>query len=106
MAKSCYKGFFFFCILPKLIKKQEIYATHLSESESSEHMASQRFSEEVFLRMPLKAFGGWGKFGKQKSLISTSLTSSTLASDCIKDSTVIPAHDSIKTIQSKSKFQR
>ena len=69
------------------------YCTHLSES--SEHMASHRFSEEVFLRMPLKAFGGWGKFGKWKSLISTSLILWTLASDCNKDSTVSPVHDSV-----------
>lgn len=36
--------------------------THLVKS--SEHIASQRFSEEFFLRIPLKAFGGLGKFGR------------------------------------------
>lgn len=39
--------------------------------ESSEHMASQRFNEELFLRIPRKEFGGDGKFGKAKSLIFT-----------------------------------
>lgn len=72
-----------------------MYCTHLRES--SEHMASQRFSEEAFLRIPLNAFGGWGKFENWKSLICTSLVSWTLTSECNKDSTVIPVHDSGET---------
>lgn len=32
--------------------------------ESSEQMESQRFSEELFLRIPRKEFGGEGKFGR------------------------------------------
>lgn len=59
-------------------------------------MASHRFSEELFLWIPLKEFGSAGKFGKWMSLIPTDLISCDWARDSNKVSSVIPAKDSGK----------
>lgn len=60
---------------------------------SSEHMTSQRFSESLFMRIPLKVFGGFGKFGRLKLLISTEFMSSRWESEFSKASAVIPANE-------------
>ena len=59
-------------------------------------MASQRFNEEFFLRIPLKAFGGDGKFGKWKLLIFTELNSCICERDSSKASSVIATNESVE----------
>jgi hypothetical protein len=59
-------------------------------------IASHRLNEELFLRIPLKAFGGAGKFGRQKLTTSTEFTSFSCPSEFSKVSSLIPPNDSAK----------
>lgn len=48
---------------------------------SSTQMSRQRLNEEIFLRMPMKAFGGTGKLGREKLSSSIYFTAWTCSSD-------------------------
>lgn len=65
--------------------------------KSSEQIASHRFNEELFLRIPLKAFGGFGKFGRWKLLILIELDSCSCKRDFRKASSLMPTNGSGET---------
>lgn len=71
-----------------------IKSTHIVKS--SEHIASQRLNEELFLRIPLKEFGGLGKFGRKKLSISIEPTSCSCPRDFSNASSVTPENESSK----------
>lgn len=71
--------------------------THFTES--SEHIVSHRLNDELFMRMPLKEFGGLGKFGRWNSSMSTELNPWTSVSEYSKFSSVIPANESADALK-------
>lgn len=92
-------------------------STHLVKS--SEHMASQRFNEEFFFWIPLKALGAVGKLGRWMPFISIELSLCNWTREWNKLSSVIPENESTqvplmriyspwveKKMRSINKFQR
>lgn len=80
-------------VRPLNIYKNSInFSTH--PVKLSEQISSQRLSEEFFLRIPLKALGGFGRCGRYKSSISIELLSCRFSRDCNMVSSVIPENDS------------
>lgn len=64
--------------------------------KSSVQIASHRLNEELFVRIPLKAFGGAGKFGRQRLTTSTELTPFSCPSEFRKVLSLIPPKDSAR----------
>lgn len=57
-------------------------------------MISHRLKEEVFLRIPLKAFGGLGKYFGKKPLKSTGADASNWVRDSKRTTSVTPSNES------------
>lgn len=83
-------------------KKNKKIHTHFVES--SDIMVSQRFNDELFIRIPRNEFGGKGKLGRWKSFIFTEYDSWSWESDCSKASWVTPENESKSIPIRKNKY--